>query len=111
MQQKYDTISTGTTDSGDVSVDLTPVEINNGKISVRIDVNTHSVDLNQYDLNKITTLYIDNKTYYPEEAPKLEGHHSSGLIVFNTGKDSSSFSVKIKGIPKVEERVFEWRQK
>jgi hypothetical protein len=110
LQQKYNTISTGTTDPGDVSVDLMPRGVVNGKFQIDFVINTHSVDLNQYDLTKITTLYIDNKAYYPEEAPKLEGHHSSGLIVFNTGKDSSSFSVKIKGIPKVEERVFEWRQ-
>lgn len=105
----YQTVSTGTTGSGDVSIDLTPHKINNGQLEVDIAVNTHSVDLNQFDLKEITTLEFDDKSINPASAPILRGHHNSGTLVFEVSEDIDSFTIKIMGIPKVEERVFEWR--
>ena len=58
----FKTISTGSLDSGDASVDLTPRGMENGKFAVDFSINTHSVDLSQFDLMQITTLEYDGKT-------------------------------------------------
>ena len=106
---KMTTVSTGSTDEGDVAIDLTPSKVTNGRLSVEISVNTHSVDLSPYDLEKITILEYGGKTIYPESAPDLSGHHASGTIIFKVEDDLNEFRIRIRGIPKVEERLFEWR--
>lgn len=104
----FKTISTGSTDTGDTLVDLTPKGMENGKFVVDVSINTHSVDLSQFDLMRITDLGYDGKTIKPVSAPELSGHHNSGTLVFDTGKEIKSFKIMIKGIPAVDERVFEW---
>ncbi len=106
----FRTVSTGSTENGDVLIDLTPKEVINNKLIVNIGVNTHSIDLDQFDLVKITTLEFEGKTFNPVIAPKLSGHHSSGNLEFDVQDRISKFTIKIKGVPKVEERIFEWRQ-
>ena len=102
------TISTGSTDSGDVAIDLTPIKIDGKNLILSVSLNTHSVELSQFDLKQIATLKYNGKTAYPIEAPKIEGHHSSGSIVFNVDDNLKDFAIIIKGIPKVEERVYKW---
>lgn len=104
----FKTISSGSTDSGDVSIELTPQNIENRKLNVEIAANTHSVDLSQFDLKKITTLEHNGKIIKPISAPVLNGHHSSGMVVFDVEEEINSFTIKIKGIPKIEERIFKW---
>ncbi len=104
----FKTISAGSTDSGDVLVELTPKGTKSEKFEVDVSVNTHSVDLSQFNLMKITLLEYEGKTIRPVSAPKLSGHHSSGELIFDTGKEIKSFKITIKGIPAVDERVFEW---
>ena len=105
----FKTISTGSLDSGDASVDLTPRGMENGKFAVDFSINTHSVDLSQFDLMQAATLEYDGKAINPESAPTLSGHHTSGTLAFDTGKEIKGFKIIIKGIPAVEERVFEWQ--
>ncbi|MBI2542262.1 hypothetical protein HYV80_06140 [Candidatus Woesearchaeota archaeon] len=107
---KLETISTGSTDSGDVAIDLTPARIDDKILVLDISINTHSVELSEFDLKKITTLSYNKKTAYPAEAPKIEGHHSSGSIIFNVDSSLKDFTVTIKGIPKVEERAYKWKR-
>lgn len=104
----FQSVLSGTTESGDVAIEITPQNIDNGKISFLISANTHSVDLSQFDLKKITFLEYDGNSITPIETPLLEGHHTSGLIVFNIEDNINSFKIKIKGIPKIEERIFSW---
>ena len=104
----YETIFSGDTNEGAVLVGLTPIEITENRLIVQIGVNTHSVDLSQFDLKEIVVLEYDGKTIKPTEAPSLSGHHSSGNIVFETNKKANEFKVTILGIPNIEERVFEW---
>ena len=101
-------IDSGSTESGDVSVELTPSFLGD-KLIVSSSINTHSVDLTQFNLKEITTLEYNGKTIKPASAPDLMGHHSGGDIVFDVGKEIKEFIIKIKGIPKVEERVFTWQ--
>lgn len=101
-------ITTGTTDTGDVAVELTPLGFFDGRLRVQIAVNTHSVDLSPFDLQQITTLETGGKVIKPIEAPALSGHHSSGELVFDVDKTPQKFTISIKGIPQIEERVFMW---
>jgi len=57
----FSTITSGSTDPGSAQVDLTPKGIENGQLKVDFAINTHSVDLSQYDLTKITTLEYNGK--------------------------------------------------
>ncbi|NQV09013.1 hypothetical protein HQ529_04135 [Candidatus Woesearchaeota archaeon] len=107
---KYNKIVTGSTENGEVSIELMPHEVENNKLVVDIWVNTHSVDLSMFDLKEITTLEYNGKSVSPVSALGLGGHHVSGTLVFDVDDKIESFTIKIKGIPKVEERVFEWSE-
>lgn len=105
----FKTISTGSTEPGSAQVDLTPQDASNGQLKVGFAINTHSVDLSQYDLEKIATLEYNGKQISPVNAPKLEGHHNSGTLIFNVDQNLNKFKIIIVGIPNVQERVFEWK--
>ena len=104
----FETISSGTTETGDVLIELRPHAFDNGKLNVDFSANTHSVDLSQFDLMQITTLEYDGNVLKPTSALTLAGHHNSGTLVFDTGKELNSFKIVIKSIPDIEERIFEW---
>ncbi len=100
---------TGTTGPGDVAIELKPHEPTGNELAVDYSINTHSVDLSQYDLTRITTLEYEGKTINPLPSQKLQGHHNSGTMIFPIEKNPGNFVIKISGIPKIEERIFEWR--
>ena len=102
-------VTSGDTETGNVQIDLTPVGYKNGQLKVDITVNTHSVELSQYGLAKITILEYDGKRINPISVPSLSGHHSSGTLIFNVDKDIKAFKITISGIPGIQERVFEWK--
>jgi len=102
-------VTSGDTETGNVQIDLTPVGYKNGQLKVDITVNTHSVELSQYGLAKITILEYDGKKIFPVSAPELRGHHTSGTMVFDVGENIKKFKIIISGIPNVQERIFEWR--
>lgn len=105
---RFRAISTGSTGDGDVSMELTPHSVIDGILEVDIAVNTHSVDLTQFDLTRITRLEYNGKIVNPISAPRLSGHHSSGALKFKVEDKIEAFTIKISGIPKVRERVFAW---
>jgi len=104
----FQTITSGSTDPGSAQVDLTPESALNGQLKADFAINTHSVDLSQYDLVKITTLEYGGKKINPVSAPALQGHHTSGTLIFNVDQNLNKFKITITGIPNVQERVFEW---
>lgn len=104
----WQAITTGTTESGDVAIELKPQAIQDGAITFLMTANTHSVDLSQFNLQKITTLTYNGKVISPSAVPQLTGHHTSGILVFPMDKNSATFTVSIKGIPLEQERVFRW---
>ena len=101
--------TTGSTSDGDVQIDLTPKGVVNGKLTFDFAVNTHSVSLEQFDLKKITSLSYNGKNYAPIAAPALSGHHNSGELAFELNKMPKNFKITIKGIPNIDERIFEWK--
>ena len=106
--QAFKTIATGSTQTNDVLIGLTPARIENNRFEINFVANTHSVDLSQFDLMKITTLVYENKQVKPISVPALSGHHSSGELVFVVDKIPNNFKITIKNIPNIEERIFEW---
>lgn len=109
----FQPIIIGTAGADDVAVELRPHLPSGGVLSIDISMDTHSVDLSQFDLKKITSLAYGNIILNPVDAPKLSGHHSSGTLVFNAGEGSGGladgFTVTIEGIPAEQKRVFEWK--
>lgn len=105
----FEPIETGTTFPGEVSIELTPREIINGNLYVDLAVNTHSIDLTQFNLMELTILEKEGSVISPIEVPQLNGHHSSGQLVFEIGNNIEQFKIVIRNIPKIEERIFEWR--
>ena len=106
-QHAYKTIMTGSTDAGDVAIELTPLGIKDGFLSVQLSANTHAVDLSQFDLTKITVLEVNGQKIAPSSAPALQGHHASGTLDFK-GVPAGPFSIAIIGIPQVEARRYTW---
>ena len=102
-------ISTGTTGEGDVSIELTPLSFDNGRLIVAFAANTHSVALDNFDLKQITTLEYADKIIKPSSAPSMSGHHVTGQLAFDVGDAMNGFTIKIYGIPKAEKRIFEWK--
>jgi len=92
----------------EVTIDLTPQEFKDGKLYVSIGVNTHTTDLSPFDLKQLTTLEYDSLAIKPTSVPQLSGHHNSGTLIFDVGKELTQFRIKIKGIPTIQERIFEW---
>jgi hypothetical protein len=103
----FDSKNTGSMGNGDALVELTP-KIDNSKLIVHFLINTHSVKLGRFNLKEITTLEYGNTVRKPIKASRIGGHHSSGTIVFDAEEDMSSFTIKVRGIPRVNERVYEW---
>ncbi|MBS3152451.1 hypothetical protein J4230_03515 [Candidatus Woesearchaeota archaeon] len=97
------------TSTGAVTIDITPKEFKNGEFYIDIKLNTHTVNMESYDLKEITTLNYDDKIAKPVMVPHLEGHHNSGTLVFNLDKEPKKFTIKIIGILDVNERLFEWK--
>ncbi len=107
-KKSFETITTGTTDTGDVMIELSPAKIEKNNVEISFAMNTHSVDLNQFNLKDITLLEYNGKREKPVKAPELEGHHVSGALSFNVDEKPEEMRVIINGIPKEKERVFEW---
>ena|SRR3990167_1725145 len=109
QEQKFETKSTGSFEDGDVSIDITPTQIGEGKLEFSILVNTHSVNLEPYNLKEITTLEINGKKIKPDSVPILGSHHSGGLLIFKTNEEIiGEYSLVIEGIPKMDKIIFTW---
>ena len=108
MERPFATKSSGSMNPGDVLIELTPKYIAPGKLIVKFAMNTHTVDLSQFNLKELTTLLYGSKKVKPTEANRLRGHHSFGLIVFDLEESPEKFTITIKGIPKENKRVFVW---
>jgi len=108
-KEPVDKISETKTSQGEVTIDLTPQEYRNNILYFQIGLNTHSVNLENYNLREHIILVYDGKTESPKEVPKLVGHHNNGIMSFKTEYKPKEYLIKISGIPDVQERVLEWK--
>ena len=77
----------------------------------QIVLDTHSVDLDAYDLKTLAILRDrGGRVYQPARVEnKGSGHHRSAIVTFaKPAKDSKQVELVIKDIAGVKERVFRW---
>ena len=110
--------ATQTNEGGQVTIAATLQEDSAGPI-FNIAMNTHAVDLDQYNLTQLAILRIDggqNVQPIGWEAPK-GGHHRSGTLTFPaTGADGTpmiadgahTVELLIRDVAGVPERSFRW---
>jgi len=108
IEERFETISIGSTETGDALIELQPKDIVDNIFTVDIGINTHSVDMSSFDLKKIVTLVYGDKMLKPIVSPSMSGHHISGELLFEVEEELESFSIVIEGIPLEEERTFTW---
>ncbi|MBI4441192.1 hypothetical protein HY639_03420 [Candidatus Woesearchaeota archaeon] len=104
---KFASKSTGSTDNGDVLVELQPMGVENGQFTISIRVNTHSVDLSSIDLMQQVAFESNGQSVKPTSGLQLSGHHASGKLSFPVAVPAQ-FTVRIRGIPLQQERVYMW---
>jgi hypothetical protein len=116
-----DTASTNlrqSSDAGNVTIDVTWKGRAAGPVFT-VAMNTHSVDLDGYDLRTLAVLRTDRGTEAQPaswDAPK-GGHHREGTLTFPAaaadgkpvlGSDTHALTLAIRGIAGVLERTFRW---
>lgn len=91
----------------------------NGSLTFSVIMNTHSVDLDGYDLGRLATLRNDRgQELKPQrwDAP-AGGHHRSGVLVFPPADGSGnpilapgtkSIELVIRDVAGIKERVLRW---
>jgi hypothetical protein len=92
-----------------------------GKLAVQLKLETHAVDLDQYQLEKLAVLR-DARDYEVHavglESPSGSGHHREGVLTFpgtdGHGKflltpEANSLTLILRGIGGAQERVFRWQ--
>jgi hypothetical protein len=97
------------TDQGDVVVNLEPRKYKDGKLTVRLQLETHNVNnLGTYNYKEIIKLESGNQKISPSSVPRIGGHHNTGDLVFNIDNLSDQFKIKVSGLNRPGVREFSW---
>jgi len=101
------------TDSGGgVTVKVTPLDsMTSGELRFQVVLDTHSVDLDSYDLKSLTVLRDGAANIYRPTSveSKGSGHHRQATVTFAKLRNSvKRIELVIKGVAGVKERVFRW---
>jgi hypothetical protein len=100
---------------GSVTIDVEWFQAENGSLIFNVAMNTHSVDLDQYDLRELAVLRDDmGDEYHPvswDSAPG--GHHRQGILIFSLPDSVSLGEAKyveivIRDMADIAERVLKW---
>lgn len=83
-------------------------------LSFEVTLDTHSANLAQYDMKKISFLRVDGGTETKASEwikPGGGGHHISGTLIFKSPDTSADkiLELVIKTVGEVEERIFQWK--
>lgn len=104
--------ATRTNSGGGVTVKVTRLDSKaTGDLRFQVVLDTHSVDLDAYDLKKLGFLRDRaGKVYQPTGVEnKGSGHHRSAIVTFaRPARDIKQVDLVIKDIGGVKERVFQW---
>ncbi len=101
-------VSTGSTSSGGVKLDLKPVSLEKGQLKIKFKANTHAENLARHNLMQQAMLIYGENEVGPVKVDRMGGHHAGGTMIFEVGGNPEHFKIVIKGIPGVEERIYEW---
>ncbi len=90
-----------------------PLEKDLKNIVFDLKLDTHSVNLDQYKLDKLSFVTINSGALQPALSWKPTGssHHYTGTLEFAgpAPSDIKSLQLVIRGVGDVEERVLEWQ--
>jgi hypothetical protein len=104
--------ATRTDSGGGVTVKATLLgSQTSGELSFQVVLDTHSVNLDGYDLKNLSSLRDDaGNTYLPTSVEnKGSGHHRQSTVVFSKVAHSTKrVELAIKDIAGVKERLFRW---
>lgn len=104
--------TTQTNSGGGVTVKVTLLDSKtDGDLSFQVVLDTHSVNLDVYDLKKIAVLRNDGgKDYFPKTVEsKGSGHHRQSTLVFaKMANGTKRVELVIKDVAGVKERIFRW---
>lgn len=100
---------------GSVTIDVEWTKAENGSLIFDVAMNTHSVDLDQYDLGELAVLRDDTgNEYHPVSwNAAAGGHHRSGTLAFPLPDSVSQGEAKyvemvIRDVSGIEARVLKW---
>ncbi len=100
---------------GSVTIDVEWIKAEDNSLVFKVTMNTHSVDLDQYDLEELAVLRDDTgNEYHPvfwNSAPG--GHHRRGTLTFPIPDSLSQWKtnyieIMIRDVANIEERVLKW---
>lgn len=104
--------TTQTNSGGGVTVKATLLDAkSSGDLRFQITLDTHSVNLDSYDLKAITVLRDGAANIYQPTSieNKGSGHHRQTTVIFPKPKNGvKRIELVIKDIAGVKERVFRW---
>lgn len=100
---------------GAVTIAIKWMGIKDGSLLFDVSMDTHSVDLDQYDLGKLAVLRDDEGNEYRPISWRSPpgGHHRSGALAFSLPASLSQGKVNylelvIKDVAGIKERVLRW---
>lgn len=96
---------------GAVTIDVEWLGETSGNLRLEVAMNTHSVDLDSYDLGKLALLRDDTgKQYLPTSwDSRPGGHHKQGVLTFQAPDSEPKYlDLIIWDVAGVKERAFRW---
>jgi hypothetical protein len=92
---------------------LTPKKSPEKGTAFRLTLSTHSVNLDQYDIKKLSFARVDGGESQPavKWTPAGAGHHLKGFLSFAEELPDGNHQIQliVKNIDGVKERIFEWQ--
>jgi hypothetical protein len=92
-----------------------PEKSNNNQLVFEVVMNTHSVDLTQYDLSKLASITFDQDSGIPGmfewEPENTDSHHMMGNLIWNgdVGENYKNINLNLSNIDNVPARMFTWK--
>ncbi len=106
---------TQSSDGGNVTIDVEWLGLDGDRLSFAVAMNTHSVDLDGYDLGELAVLRDEHgNEYRPESWDSAPGgHHRNGTLTFDApdsveNGEAAVVEMVIRDIAGVGERVLTW---
>ena len=100
---------------GSVTIDVEWIKAGDSLLMFDVSMNTHSVDLDEYDLGELAVLRDDTgNEYHPDSWDSAPGgHHRKGTLTFpipdslSQGK-TEYVEIVIRDVAGIKERVLKW---
>lgn len=101
-------LSAGSMTDGGVRMELKPYLFENGVFRMKFYANTRSVNLGNYEMMELMHLEYRNMKYKPISMDRMHGQNAEGEVEFHIPEAPDRFRIVIRGLPNMEEHVFQW---